>query len=114
MFTFAAGDRACDWSQVEAGAAPWHKALLSPIATASIVINTTVAASLFTTSAFANKGSFTGPAGRSVMSTFATPAGADVLRGVRFKSGGALAPSATVSIMAQPNEISLSLTIWSY
>ncbi len=47
---------------------------ISPIATASIVMSTAAVTSLFTTNAFAYRGSFTAPADRSVMSTFATPA----------------------------------------
>ena len=39
---------------------------------------------------------------------------AGVLRGVRFKSGGALTPSEAESIMARPNEILLALATWSY
>ena len=47
---------------------------ISPIATASTVTSTAVVSSFCRTSALAKQGSFTGPAARSVMSTFAAPA----------------------------------------
>ena len=47
-------------------------------------------------------------------STLATSGSAGFRRGVRFKSGGAPAPSDTESIMAQPNEIYVSVANVSY
>ncbi len=68
---------------------------ISPIATASTVMSTTVVPPLFKTSAFANNGSFTGPAARSVMSTLATPAESSAAR-------AALIPAKTASNNSRP------------